>query len=153
MKLLNTSRSKRGFTLIEVLIVLGIFILLAVSGLFMTLDAYRRYTFRSERDTIVSLLERARSEAMSNTDQTPHGFCFSNLDNEYILFEGINCEDVNIKKEITPALSDITLSGLPDTGVTFSPLSGQTNWSGEITLTQGPNQTVININSEGLIEW
>src|SRR6185295_16918363 len=56
-------------------------------GLFITLDFYRSYAFRAERSTIVSTLQKARSQSMDNIDQTRHGVRFQIDPLKYILFE------------------------------------------------------------------
>lgn len=147
----------QGFTLIEVLVVLGIFILLASLGLFMSFDVYRATFSRSERDMVVVLLEKARSQSLNNVNQTTHGFCFLTsgaVVTSYEVFEGSDCTAA--VKELIPAGSDISLSpspALPATGIIFSQLSGDSNYTGTITLTQNTQSKTVSINSEGMIDW
>ena len=60
----------------EIIIVIAMFGALLALGLFMSMDAYRGFSFRSEEDTVVSLLQKARSRAMNNMNQTPWGVCW-----------------------------------------------------------------------------
>ncbi len=153
MKSLNISTRTKGFTLIEVLVVVGIFILLASLGLFMSLDTYRGTSVRSERDMVVVLLEKARSQSMNNINQATHGFCFDNAGKNYAVFEGLNYA-VAVNKEFTPA-GNITLA--PDCssgGVIFEQLSGSLVGSPvSLVLTQNSQSRTVSINSEGLIDW
>lgn len=137
--------------MIEILVVVGIFILLAGLGLFATLDSYRGYSFRSERDIVVNLLEKARNQSMSNVDQSPHGFCVEG--SNYVVFEGSDCT-TGTKKETTPTGSGVTLTpALPAAGVSFTQLSGDSSWVGSLTLSQNSKSAVISVNSEGMIDW
>lgn len=148
--LLRRSKSSAGFTLIEILVVIGIFALLSGLGLFMTLDAFRGTSFRSERDIAVSLLQKARSESMNNIGQSSHGFCFDGAN--YIVFDGSDCVTAAVK-ELTPAGSGVLFSpALPAAGIIFAQLSGSaTAWSG--TLQQNNKIAALSINSEGMIDW
>ena len=80
-------RNGNGFTLIEILITIGIFAVIATIGLIISLDFYRSYAFRSEESTIVSILQKARSQSMDNIDQVRHGVHFQADPLKYILFE------------------------------------------------------------------
>src|SRR3989344_5249325 len=81
------AKLKGGFTLVEVIVVIAIVGLIFGLGLFMSFDVYRGFSHRSERDVIVSLLERARSHAMANVGQSAWGFC-EDAGNNYIIFHG-----------------------------------------------------------------
>lgn len=73
MMLPNTSAPSKGFTLIEVVIVMAIVGFLAVFGIIVGLDSYSRYNFHSEVDDAVAMLQRARSEAINNIGGVAHG--------------------------------------------------------------------------------
>src|SRR5438876_578690 len=70
---LARARLLMGFTLIEVMIVMAIFALLASLGLIIGMDFYRSYSFNSERNVALAVLRKARTEAMVNVDQAAHG--------------------------------------------------------------------------------
>ncbi len=132
--------------------VVGIFVLLSGMGLFMTLDALRGTTFRSERDIVVSLLQKARSESINNINQSPHGFCFDGAN--YVVFEGNDCATApSEKKEFTPAGGGISFyPPFPAEGIVFIQLSGDSaDWSG--TFQQGNKISSLSVNREGMIDW
>lgn len=127
----------KGFTLIEILVSLGIFTFLASLGLFISMDFYRSYSFRSQSSSLVSTLERARSQAMANINAAPHEVKIATssymLDSQAFSLDGI------------------TPSGLND--IVFTQLSGESNASGSIRLTDGVHTATISLNYEGRISW
>lgn len=141
--------STKGFTLVEILVVTGIFVLLMGMSLFMSFDYYRGYLLGTERDITVGVLEKARSRALSNMFESSHGV---HIDSDnYILFRG----DVYVvgapTNENIPANSAIQKSGLSN--IIFSQLTGLPNVAGDITLTDGAKSKIISINNESRIEW
>lgn len=143
-----------GFTLIEILVVMGLTVMLAGLGLLFSLDFYRSYAFNSERQLIISLLQKARSGSMSNINQTNYGLCVNN--GNYILFTGsVSCDPNNNANEVYPAHPGVTSSPTTFT-VSFAQLRGNP------TFTNGDNVTLnyttahtanISINAEGRINW
>jgi prepilin-type N-terminal cleavage/methylation domain-containing protein len=142
----------RGFTLVEVLISIAILTLLAGLGLFVTVGAYQGSVSRSERDIVVSLLERARSRAMANVGQSSWGLCF--IAPNYILFKGECTSDSD--REVTAAGVGVVVEGLGIEGVAFDQLSGSSNGA-TITLKKFENESqrveTITINHAGTISW
>lgn len=139
----------RGFTIAEILIAMVIMGSIASLGLFFGLDAYRFTTVRTERDTVVGILQRARSEAMNNLGQKSHGVHVGTA--EYSLFAGdfFNPSDEN--NVDLPIGSGITVSGLTD--IVFTQLSGAARTVGSLTLNDGNTSAAIFINSIGGINW
>jgi Tfp pilus assembly protein FimT len=84
----------KGFTLLEALIVLALLITCAALGLFISFSGYRESETRDEREIIVAVLEKARSQAMANlcissacSGGSAHGVSFSDA-GRYVIFEG-----------------------------------------------------------------
>lgn len=146
--------SEIGFTLIEILVVLGIAAILAGLGLVFSLDFYRSYAFNSERDLVVGLLQKARARSMSNINRTSYGICLTS--GNYILFSGaLSCDSNNQANEFYPAHPSINNTGL---AVSFEQLRGKPtfygNGSSSVTLSYGSGRVAnIFINPEGQIEW
>lgn len=146
-----SSLNNKGFTLIEIIVVIAILTGLMGLGLFMSMDSYRAYLSRSERDTVVSLLERARSHAMANIYQTPWGVCY--ISPNYIIFRGTTCTAGAATNEATPANPGVAISGLDSTSpIVFSQLSGSTA-GGVVIVTEQGRVSTITINYEGTIIW
>jgi len=148
-----------GFSLIEVLIVLGIFAMIMALGLIISFDSYKGYLFRTERGTVVSVLERARSRAMNNYFSTTHGVCY--IEPNYIIFRGTTCTTGVSTNELIPAKANVTIIGLtPAAPVIFDQLTGKllpqlTPVTDEISITmsQDVKTSNIKINNEGTINW
>jgi type II secretory pathway pseudopilin PulG len=155
MGLLNTFKSDKkndgGFTLIEITIVIALIIIIFGFGLTISFDSYRKDYLKTERDTLISILQKARGESINNINDIPHGFYFDGTD--YVLFEGFSYDSRDVSQDLKIAKNpSITIDGLKE--VIFEQLSGNANSVGDITLNNGIDPTIsININQEGRINW
>ncbi|PIR37988.1 MAG: hypothetical protein COV34_02785 [Candidatus Zambryskibacteria bacterium CG10_big_fil_rev_8_21_14_0_10_42_12] len=141
---------KRGFTLLEILITLGIIGLLAFIGIITGVDTYKRYLTRSDIDSAAVLLQKARSSAINNIGNTSHGVHVGNT-GEFVLFRGNSYASRDTTYDLVIEQNkDIAISGLSE--VVFSQISGETT-AGTITVTSDTGNITININSEGGINW
>jgi prepilin-type N-terminal cleavage/methylation domain-containing protein len=166
------STHNRGFTLIELMVVIGLLALVGGFALFVSMDEYRGISFRSERDTLISLLQKARSESVNNicvgtagvcTNGRPHGLHLGILPGgilTYTLFQGTGwatrdatVDEVTLASSgsaatTTPSLTDIVFSELSAT-TTPTPLGIRT-----ITMSdQGGKTSAITVGYEGGISW
>lgn len=158
MKLLNifhparnkflTGQAPSGFTLIEILVVIGVTVMLLSLGLFMSMDMFRGYSARSERNVVVSVLQKARSHAMANLNQSPWGVCM--IGSEYVIFRGA-CAVATGNQSI-PASPSASVTGLSSPGIIFTQLSGTTS-PATITVSQDIRVATITIHYEGTILW
>lgn len=138
----------RGFTLLEVIVVVAIFSILATLGLFMGMDTFSGTLRRSERDIVVSMLQKARSRALANTEQSSWGVCYSAPD--YVLFRGTMCTAGLSTNEPTPAHA--TNPATFSAPVVFSQLSATTT-GGVVTVVEGTRTSTITITAAGAISW
>ena|SRR3989344_885912 len=158
MRSRSTSRPtlNKGFTLIEIIVAVAILVTLLALGLFISLDVYRGYTYRSERATVVALLTRARSHAIANINQSPWGLCEDAAGGSYILFRGAGYSASAFVGEEVPVAPAGQVTGLPacapGSGIVFSALSGTTT-AATITVQQSTGPATITINDEGTIIW
>jgi len=138
----------QAFTLIEVMITLGIFLLVSTVGVVVGIDSYQRVNFRSDVATAASLLQKARSSAMSNVGESKHGVYFDGDD--FTLFQGNNYASRDASRDVIVEHNDaISVTG----EVVFTQLSGAASGSPTITLTDGVRTAVIDINTDGGINW
>ena len=149
-------KRNQGLTLIEILVVVAIIAIIVSFGMAVDLNAFRRDTFRAEEATIVSLLSRARSRAMSNMFDTTHGVCYDNASKSYVVFRGSICT-IAPPSELTVANVNIaTTSDFANPAkfptIVFGRLAGNTS-SATITVKDGIKTADIKINNEGTISW
>jgi len=141
---------KDGFTLIEILVVVGLIAIIISLGLILSMDFYRTYAFNYEKDLIVSLLQKARSQSMANISQLTHGVRFDMVDYEYKVLKGGSVDQVfEANKSIA-----ITITGSSD--VIFSQLDGACECpSGdiEIMMVGFGKEVKVKINKEGRIDY
>ncbi len=163
-----------GFTIIEIIIAISILIILFSLGLFITMDFYKSYSFRQERDTIASILQKARSQSLNNIDEKQHGVHFfldTNNGNilTYLLFEcqnpcsaypGTTTTDILIPASyhstiIAPVLPfDVIFKQLSgDCVVSTSSNVFHCDTSEPIIVRDGTKSQNITVNSEGRIDW
>lgn len=140
---------KRGFTIVEIMIGLGILLIIVGLGLFLSMDLYRSYAFRSEQGTVLSVLHRARTRALSNINQLPHGVHFQA--DKYVIFEGFTFVASASNNEDFPASGAVTHTPT-SLDVVFDQLTGNTAPATIVLAGQGHTAT-ISFNSEGKIDW
>jgi len=139
--------------LIELLLVVGILGVLLGSALFLSLDIYKRHVLHTEQQILIGVLEKARSRAMNNISQSPHGVCFR--DSHYILFQGDTCISNNPVNEYLPVHTHIAQMSDFDTrfpDIVFSQRYGTTS-SVTIQMTDGVRPVNVTVNYEGTISW
>ena len=158
---LKRSLSQTGFTLLEVLVVMGIMTMLGGFALIVSMDVYRSFSFRTERDMLISVLQKARSQSMSNmclgpgcTDGRPHGVHVST--GQYVVFQGATyaTRDVSVDEVIAAENGAARIAPSSLTDVVFTQLSGAAAPVGTIGLLDDAGHiSTTTINSEGQITW
>ena len=147
-----------GMTVIEIVVVIGIFAILAASGLFLSMDFYRAYAANSELVTIVSSLGKARNQSLANLNEKEHGLHIET--DKYVIFEGAVVPAVYDSGAASnldiPAGSNTTVSGPSE--IIFERLTGKARSESDdcpctISFTTQGQTKEIDINSEGGIEW
>lgn len=143
-------KSGAGFTLVEILVVLGLLGLVASLGSAIGFDTLGRSAVREERDTLVSLLWSARTRALANMHESAQGVHIDS--DEYVLFEGDSYNSSDPDNQLMPRNPAVTISGGPD--IIFAQLSGGVSTGiGTLTMTGPTGEATIEINGAGRIEW
>ncbi|MEJ0001779.1 MAG: prepilin-type N-terminal cleavage/methylation domain-containing protein [bacterium] len=171
MKSRTISTGNKGFTLIEMLIVVGIITIVGGISLFFGFDSLRGYSFHSDRDVLVSALQHARAEAMANICRGASGDCTTGKSHgvkirpdeypdSFVVFQGtsyaahLTTSDKSFDA-VLESKPSITYSGADE--VVFTQLSGETNSANEIAITVTDHNTgktdTIRINHAGQIKW
>jgi prepilin-type N-terminal cleavage/methylation domain-containing protein len=175
MKSLPISKFKNeGFTLIEIVVVMSLIALLGSLGIYFGLDNFRGHSFHSDRDTLISALEHARAEAVSNacsgtcTNGKPHGVFIDTVNHKYIIFQGTSYANhliTNDKDYDIPITGNQTTTYKGINEVVFAQLSGSASSTSSssfcsagiplcIILSDNTIHTSeIDINNEGQILW
>ena len=153
MKSRNRSRDKssinsRAFTLIETLVVFGIITLVMSVGAIVGIDSITRSTVHSDRNLLVSLLHSARTQALANIDEAPHGLKITNT--AFITFEGSSYSVSNPTNQSIERT--INTAPIGDTEFVFAQLTGNSA-SSSVTLADGSGSATVTVNSQGRIEW
>jgi len=142
-----------GFSLIELLVVIGIFAILASLALFFSIDFFRTYATNSEETTLVTALSKARSQSLANVNGVPHGVNVTA--GSYTIFEGSSfAARVPSLDQVIEANSAVHPTSSVE--IVFEQLSGNVaacTTPCSITMA-GTNPTkTITINGEGAILW
>lgn len=149
----NPVRTHAGFSFIEIIVVIALIGIVATWGIIVGFNSFLRYNFRAETDTVVSLLQKARSSAINNISESSHGVYFGDA-NDLILFRGIHhdtfpAEHIRIEKSDSVTYD---ASACADDEVIFEQLSGRT--AGCAIMLTNETQTIsITTNAEGGVVW
>jgi prepilin-type N-terminal cleavage/methylation domain-containing protein len=139
----------RGFSLIEVVIVIAIVAFVASIGTVFSMGSISRSYALSERDLLVALLTQTRAKALANVHESAHSVHIAT--STYVLYEGTTFASNNPTNRHVPRVSRTTLSGIGT--VSFSPLYANTATSGVITVVGDTQTYEVEINSVGMINW
>lgn len=153
----------RGFTLIELLIVVGILAIIGSFSLVFSLDSYRGYTFRNDRDLLVATLQRARNQAINNvcfgllcSEGKSHGVHINGT--QFVVFQtdtDYGGRDILVDELIEATGGETAVTGATD--IVFERLSGKAtvNPVGETLVVRDSSGHVstIEFNSQGQIRW
>jgi prepilin-type N-terminal cleavage/methylation domain-containing protein len=79
-------KKSNGFSLIEILVVIGILSLLITSTFFIGFPEYNRYIISSEREYLVDTLLESRARSLVGSTEfivsiTSHGYCIQDISN------------------------------------------------------------------------
>lgn len=148
----------QGFTLVEMLVVIGLIGVVAGFSVIVGLDSFRGDSYRAERDSVILLMQRARTEALNNINQSRHGVAFFPTDHpqSYVEFEGDTyaTRDTTMDIVIDSQYSVSVGAGAP-TEIVFDQLTGNSSYSGTFAFVDTARQisSNITITSEGGISW
>lgn len=147
----------KGFTLIEVLIVVAIAVILFSVAVTPFFGLNSRQALLKESSNVVAILEHSRSMTLSSKGGEPHGVHLES--DRVVLFTGDayvldDPDNISIRLNSLVSISNVSLTG-GATDVVFELQTGETNVSGSVTLSLVASSTqakTININSTGIID-
>ncbi len=138
----------KAFTMIEILLVVGI-----AAGVFAmsapyTLNFYRTQMLEEARSNIIDALQQAKHNAILQKNDSKFGVRMVN--GSYTLFQGDDYDTRVVEQSLDfDLISEISITGL--TEVTFSKLTGSPSAVGTTTLTYGTMIREILIGESGII--
>lgn len=144
----------RGFTLIELIIILGILALTSVLAIPFIQSFQVSSDLLTHTQNLTQTLRRARQQAIFGQNNSNWGVYFDNSGKSFILFKGENftSRDQDYDQKIDyPAIFNVN----PDFGneIYFSLYTGQPSVNGTVTISSPNNASKdIIINNSGLIE-
>lgn len=152
--------SEKGFTLIELIIVLGITLLILGFITINLANFQQKTSVNTTVDTLISDMKNQQAKAMAGAGSgsgNSYGIYFQ--PDRYILFTGssyssTNSSNFTVRLDATISFTNITL---PSNVLVFLRQSGEingfTNGSNTITVkdTQGSNKQTITINKYGVV--
>src|SRR3989344_4572081 len=144
-----------GFSMIEVIVVLGIIGIISSRGIIAEIDMYQRYNFRSDIDSITVFLEKARSQSINNIGGAAYGVKIDDAEKKLILFKGATFDTRDTSYDFEIAMNPASVySGASEVG--FAQLSGQVALCVTpctINVTDGPRIISVTVNHEGGINY
>lgn len=147
----------KGFTLLEILVVIGIMGLLLSFTANPLLSFYRQIVFQGAVENVLTMLDEARKSTLSSYYSTEYGVHFET--GRVVLFRGntFNNGDSNNDEyilDVSTNISNITLNG-GVIDVVFDRITGETSTYGSIVVEQisgNLSSSTITIHSSGLVE-
>ncbi|MEK7641277.1 MAG: type II secretion system protein [Patescibacteria group bacterium] len=146
---------KNGFTLIEILVVLGISIILATGGFLSLWNLKKHQALRLAAESMVAFLRDAQSRSATQEGGLGWGVHFENSADRdsYWLFSGSATDDA-VEKVVLPAAVEYDMDTASDE-VLFSKVSGLPDSATTVKIKLlGDDDSVITIkiNAQGTIE-
>jgi len=139
----------KGFTLLEILVVVGLVAVLISAVLGFGLEFYKTQQLNVRVQGIVQTLRRAQQKAMAVENDSNFGVFLTN--NNYTLFKGNTYVQRDIQyDEVMDLPQVLTVSGIQE--VVFSKLEGIPSAIGDIILSNGIETRTIEINEIGRID-
>lgn len=141
---------QRGFTLLEVLLVLGI--LGIMTGL--AIPFYQSFMIASELDNVTQEISQAlrntQSQAMSSQGLSSYGVHFDI--NQFVIFYGDIYNPLDIDNEIFEVANTVDISSNGSSEIVFSVGAGLPDTQPVISITSSNNKSKsINLNNLGVV--
>jgi len=139
----------KGFTLVELLIVITVIIIIAALTVPVGVNFYRSQVLDETTSSILTTLRRAQAQSLFQKNDGSFGVRF--LSGSYVLFQGSSyTARIQSEDEIFTLSGGITTSGIDE--IVFAKLAGSPNTTGTLTITSGDEGQSISINAHGKVE-
>lgn len=142
---------KKGFTLVEMLIILAILTILIIVALPSFTTMRNNQILKTTASEVFSALDKAKSQALSSVNSSEYGVHFET--NKIVIFKGTiylsldpNNEDILISSGAS--ISNINLTG-GAIDLYFDRLSGAPNKTGTVTISVSSLSKIVTISATG----
>ena len=132
------------------LIVLGLFGVLATTGIIVGINSYHRQLVLSDVDTSIVLLQQARTEALNSIGGKSIGVYFGDT-KKFVVFRG-NSYATRDPAHDSPVTKNSTGTPTGAQEIVFAPVSASSA-GGSMTLKENNISYTVTINNEGGITW
>lgn len=152
---MQLKREERGFTFVEILVVIALIALIGTISLLAFRNIYRASAARSATSEIVSALRDARSSTMGSTNDTVYGVRVGT--SSVTRFVGGSYTPGAASNTVYAFEAGVTATGTlvrNGTNIVFARLTGEPNATGTLYVRDidNRNTTTITIQATGLIE-
>ncbi len=145
--------SQRGFTLLEVLVVMSIMIALTSISISTYISMRDKQSVQKDADSIVSVLQKAQSMSSNRKNDSAYGVKFAS--STVTVFSGSTYDTGNVISTYTleknVKINTIILSS-NGTEVDFMKITGNPLANGTVTLGTGSFSKIVTIYGTGIIE-
>jgi Tfp pilus assembly protein FimT len=143
-----TANKKKAFTLVETLLVVGIFTILVMATMPLSLDFYKKYQLNVYTEELIQALRRDQLKSMSIEQDSKFGIYLT--EKNYVLFRGNSYAARETQYDENFDLPQvIKSSGLSE--IVFTKSEGLPSATGSIVLSNNIENKIIDINSLGRI--
>jgi len=150
-------KCNRGFSFVEVMLSLALFLILASAGLGTYFRYYTYSLTNQDFNSVRSMLQQTRFKAMKNPDNSNYGLYLSTGTDELITFR--NTYVPNDPGNVTFQLERLSITNLslqPSPGITnqilFETMTGKTQNDGTFTVSNSNFSYDFTVNIQGAFE-
>jgi len=146
---------KKGFSLLEIIIVIGIFAVLISVASTSLFNVNKNQGFEVNTLNVISIFNEVRSLAMSSQDFSNYGVHLTTT--SITSFEGDSFDiGINKKEYLIPSIAIFSYNIFPTSNdIIFNKVTGETNATGTLTLasTQDTSkEDILNLYKTGVLE-
>lgn len=139
----------KGFTLLELLIVIALTAIVGVSGIVISNRTLANQQLETITDMIAAEIHQAQADAYAQTDDLSHGVVVTNT--EITRYAGDNFDGRDVSKDIMTTFDDdLEVSGVDE--FRFEKGTIQPSAYGVLTVTRGSQMADIELSSYGILE-
>lgn len=157
MKIENwKSKINSGFTLVEMLVAIGILTVVASIGVYFFASLYKKEALEKDTASLVALINQARMLSVSSKDASAFGVHLQN--DKAVLFEGFSYVSGGANEKTSGFSGKVQVSSYALAGggsdIVFDRLTGNTSNSGTIVLSlkDGSASTTVTVLQTGVVQ-